>query len=68
MTHSWWILLRCAVGLFLFIPFLLLWPIAVTSTVCDDLMKALNHARLRHLSQHERIFALETGASPDEHG
>ena len=61
ITHA----LRRAVGLFLFAPFLLLWPIAVTSTVCDDLMKSLNNARLRQLSQpgsHERIFALETGA------
>lgn len=40
---------------------LLLWPLATTSTLCDDLLIALNHKRLKHLEAHERIFALETG-------
>jgi hypothetical protein len=43
-----------------FYPFAMAWPLAATSTQCSKLLEDLNQKRMADLSEHERLYALET--------
>ena len=55
-------MLRASVfgGVIVCVPFAIGWPLASTSTQCKKLMEHLNTKRLNNLSEHGRLYALET--------